>query len=188
MGQFAVVKIVKKYADMGTEEQIANLLLLMGSDRMLIFNEFTFDEEVEGQRRTLDKVIATFDRHFEPLKNFIFEIVIYDSIKRGTQSIHGFITQLQSQADNCDRGAMRKEIIRDRTVVGVRDNKLRGYLIEVKDLDLARCRQKPKQCISHKKARLECMNVGERNLGTVRVLTITRVLTIPQVQVYYPPR
>ena len=29
--QFAVVKIAKKYADMGAEEQIANLLLLMGS-------------------------------------------------------------------------------------------------------------------------------------------------------------
>ena len=45
-----VVKIAKKYVDMGAEEQIVNLLLLMGSDSVPIFNQFTFNKEVEGQR------------------------------------------------------------------------------------------------------------------------------------------
>lgn len=168
--QFAVVKIAKKYADMGAEEQIANLLLLMGSDSVPIFNQFTFNEEVEGQKRTLDNVIAMFDRHFEPVKNVIFERVKFNSIKQGTQSIHQFITQLQSQADNCDYGDMREEMIRDRIVVGVSDDKLREYLIDVEDLDLARCIRKSKQYVSHhaQAARLACTHVGEENLDAVR--------------------
>ena len=44
------MKIAKKYVDMGAEEQIVNLLLLMGSDSVPIFNQFTFNKEVKGQR------------------------------------------------------------------------------------------------------------------------------------------
>ena len=66
--QFAVVKIAKKYADIEAEEQIVNLLLLMGSDSVPIFNQFTFDDEIERQMRMLHNVIAMFDRHFESVK------------------------------------------------------------------------------------------------------------------------
>ena len=111
-----VLKIVKKYVDMGAEEQIVNLLLLMGSDSVPIFNQFTFNEEVEGQKRTLDNVIAMFDRHFDQV---IFERVKFNSIKQETQSIHQFITQLQSQADNCDYGDTHEEMIKDSIVVVV---------------------------------------------------------------------
>ena len=66
-----MVKIRKKYNDMGAEEQILNLLLLMGSASVPIFNQFTIEKIVEWQRRTLDNIIAMFDRHFEPVKNVI---------------------------------------------------------------------------------------------------------------------
>ena len=64
------------------------------------------------------------------------------------QSIHQFITQLQSEANNCDYGAMREEMIRNRIVVGVGDNKFREYLIDVEYFDLARCIRKTKQYVS----------------------------------------
>ena len=60
-----MVKIGKKYNDTGAEEQILNLLLLMGSDSILIFNQFTIKKKVERQRKTLDNIIAMFDRRFE---------------------------------------------------------------------------------------------------------------------------
>ena len=59
---------------------------------MPIFDQFTFSEDVEGQRRTLDNVIAIIDRHFEPVKNVIFERVKFNPITLETQSIHQFIT------------------------------------------------------------------------------------------------
>ena len=59
---------------------------------MPIFDQFTFSEDVEGQRRTLDNVIAMFDRQCEPINNVIFKRVKFNPIKQGTQSIHKFIT------------------------------------------------------------------------------------------------
>lgn len=115
---------------MGDEEQIANLLLLMRSDSVPIYKQFTF---TSGQTKNLGTVISMFDKHFEPVKNVIFERVKFNSIKQGSLSIHQFITQLQSQADNCDYGTIRDEMIRDRIVVGVCDDKLREYLIDVED-------------------------------------------------------
>ena len=79
--QFAVVKIAKKYADMKIEEQIVNLLVLIGSDSVPIFNQFTFSDDVEKQKRTMDDVIAMFDRRFEPVNNVISERAKFNSIK-----------------------------------------------------------------------------------------------------------
>ena len=43
---------------------------------------------------------------------------------------------LKSQADDCDFGKMRDELVRDRIVVGVIDAKLGEYLIKVDNLVL----------------------------------------------------
>lgn len=147
--QFEVVKIAKKFGDMSEEEQIANVLLLMGSDCLPIYSQFTFSDTVEDQKKKLVNVIAMFDRHFEPVKNTIFERVKFNEMKQGDMSIHQFITELQSQADNCEYGQMKDQLIRDRIVVGVSDKKLRDYLIDVEELDLAKCITKAKQYVSN---------------------------------------
>jgi hypothetical protein len=147
--QFNIYRIAKRLAAMNEEEQIANLLVLMGSDSVLIYDQFTFDEENEAEAKTLANVIRKFDAHFEPVKNVIYERVKFNSLKQGDLPIHQFITQLQTQADKCDYGDMKDELIRDRIVVGVTDDKLREYLIDLEDLNLQRCITKSKQYVSH---------------------------------------
>ncbi|XP_067937197.1 uncharacterized protein [Watersipora subatra] len=155
---------------MDADQQTANLLLLMGSDSVPIYNQFTFHATEEGRTKILDNVIAMFDRHFEPVKNVIFERVRFNSIKQGTQSIHQFITQIHSQADNCDYGTIRDEMVRDRIVVGVADDKLREYLIDVEDLDLNKCITKAKQYVSHhaQVLKMTSQEMGTENLDTVK--------------------
>ena len=87
--------------------------------------------------------------HFEPVKNLIYERVKFNDMKQGSLSIHQFITDVQTQADNCDYGTMKDELIRDRIVVGVNDHKLREYLIDIEDLTLAKAIQKAKQYVTH---------------------------------------
>lgn len=147
--QLDIYKIAKKFGDMGEEEKIANALLLMGSESVPIYQQFTFDEEVPTKEKTLDNVLTMFANHCEPVKNTIYERVKFNSMRQGELSIHQFITNLLSQADLCDYGVMRDELVRDRIVVGVNDPKLREYLIDVDGLDLASCVQKSKQYISH---------------------------------------
>ena len=150
--QFEVFKVAKKFADMNDEEQIANLLVLMGPESVPIFSQFVFEEgdtAAADKTRVLDNVIKMFDDHFEPVRNVIFERVRFNSMRQGDLPLHQFITNLQTQAKHCDYGAMRDDLVRDRIVVGVADEKLREYLIDLDNLNLQRCITKAKQYISH---------------------------------------
>jgi hypothetical protein len=147
--QFTVFQVAKKFSKMSGEEQIANLLVLMGPDSVPIYEQFVFDETVSTKKKTLKNVMKMFDVHFEPVKNVIFERMKFNSMKQGDMPIHQFITQLLTQADNCDYGAMKNDLVRDRIVVGVTDDKLRDYLIDMDNLDLQKCVTKAKQYISH---------------------------------------
>lgn len=150
--EFDIHKIVKKYSEMTAEEQIANLLVQMGNGSIPIFRQFVFEakEVDEGKNKTLNNVIAMFDTYFEPVKNVIFERSLFNKMtQEQNQTIHQFILALQDQATNCEYAAMKDELIRDRIVVGVRDNKLREYLIDTPELTLHKCIQKAKQYVTN---------------------------------------
>lgn len=148
--QFAVYQIAKDFAGMAEEVRIANMLLLMGRDCVSIYDQFVFSATVENQKKKLVNVIRMFDNHFEPVKNLIYERVKFNNMKQeSSQSIHQFIVAVQMQAANCEYGQpIVNELIRDRIVVGVRDDQLRDYLIDIDDLDLPKCIQKAKQYVS----------------------------------------
>jgi len=154
---------------MDNEEQIANLLLLMGPDSVPIFNQFTFHATATGRTRTLNNVIGMFDKHFEPVKNIIYERVQFNNIRQGDLNIHQFITQVQSQADHCDYGEMRDQLVRDRIVVGVNDSKLREQLVDIENLDLNTCIRKAKQFTSHHmQARQIATDAADANMDVLR--------------------
>jgi len=92
----------------------------------------------------LNNVIVIFDKHIEPIKNIIYERVQFDNIRQGDLNIHQFITQVQSQADHCNYGELRDQLVRDRIVVEVNDSKLREQLVDIENLDLNTCIRKAK--------------------------------------------
>ena len=108
--------------------------MLLGPDSVKIYNQFTFNEDQDDTKKTLANVIRLFDAHFEPVKNIIHQRVKFNNMRQGNMSIHQFATAVQTQADNCDYGEMRDQLIRDRIVVEVRDQTLREYLINLADL------------------------------------------------------
>lgn len=141
---------------------------VMGPDSVNVNEQFTFSEDTDDTKKTLDNVIKMFDNHFEPVKNTIFERAKFNSMVQGELSIHQFIVQLQEQAGYCEYGAMKDKLIRDRIVVGVSDKKLRDYLIDIDDLDLNKCIQKSKQYVAHHKQACQFDRVGSENLDAVR--------------------
>ena len=62
--------------------------------------------------------------------------------------IRQFITAVQTQADNCDYREIRGKLVRGTIGVGVRNQKLREYLIDLEDLALLKI-QKAKQYVAH---------------------------------------
>ena len=93
--QFEIVRIAKKYAEMEDDEQIANLLLLMGPDSVPIYNQFNFHATEEGRTRTLANVLNMFTRHFEPVRN-VFERSIFNIMTQGSKP-------LTSSSQNCNQ-------------------------------------------------------------------------------------
>ena len=147
--QFEVFKVAKKYSDMSDEEQISNMLVQMGNESVPIYAQFVYCESKEARKKTLTNTIRMFDKYFEPVKNVIYERAKFNTMRQGEKSIHQFIVELQNQADQCDYGTMKSDLIRDRIVVGVKDKKLREYLMDIDDLDLNKCIQKSKQWVSN---------------------------------------
>lgn len=170
--QFSVYKIAKRYKDMSEEEQISNMLVQMGCDSVPIYSQFVFDlteTPAAGRAKTLENAIKMFDDYFEPVKNVIYERAKFNTMRQGSMTIHQYIVALQHQADQCDYGTVRDELVRDRIVVGVSDRKLREYLIDVDELDLHKCIQKSKQWVSNHEKSSQFDHAGEDNVDGVQV-------------------
>ena len=77
------------------------------------------------------------------------EGVKLNDIRQGNLSIHQFITGVQTQTDNCDYRKIKDKLVCGRIVVGIRNQKLREYLIDLEDLALLKAIQKAKQYVAH---------------------------------------
>lgn len=166
-GQFQIYQIAKKYSTMSEEEQICNMLVQMGCDSVKIYDQFKYDEGADATKKTLKNTIKFFDDYFEPVKNVTFERVKFNRLHQGELSIHQYIVILQEQAKYCEYGAMMDDLIKDRIVVGVKDNKLREYLIDLEELDLNKCIQKAKQFTSNHGQTAQFQGTTEENLDEV---------------------
>ncbi|XP_067945360.1 uncharacterized protein [Watersipora subatra] len=146
----------------------------MAPDSVRIYDQFTFDSSQTDKKKTLVNVVKFFDAHFEPVKNVIYECVKFNDMKQGSLSTHQFITEVQTQADNCDYGNMKDELIRDRIVVGVNDHKLREHLIDIDDLTLHKAIQKAKQYVTHHSSVLQMNSSSSANDNLDEVRTRPR--------------
>lgn len=163
--QFEVYQVAKKYSAMTAEEQISNMLVQMGNESVPIYTQFVFN--ATDNKKTLANTIRMFDEYFEPVKNVIYERAKFNTMRQGEKTIHQFIVELQSQADQCEYGDMKSDLVRDRIVVGVRDKKLREYLMDVDNLDLNKCIQKSKQWVSNHQQTQRFDSVEDDNLDAV---------------------
>lgn len=161
--QFKVYAKAKGHGKLSAEEQVCNMLVCMGPESVQIYDQFVYGGE--SPALTLDNVMADFDQHFQPVKNVIYERMVFNQLaQKPGQTIHQFITEVRSQVAHCSYGELANEMVRDRIVVGVRDNKLRECLVDVEDLDLTKCIQKAKQFTS---SRVQIAHMVPDNLDAV---------------------
>jgi hypothetical protein len=106
------------------ERQIAMLIYCMGDKAEDIFSSY---QPPNDDAKVYDTVLQRFDDHFVIQKNIIFKRATFN--KRVQEQEEGetaetFITALHKLAETCDYGTLREQLIRDRIVVGIKDNKL----------------------------------------------------------------
>ncbi|KAK6183197.1 hypothetical protein SNE40_010724 [Patella caerulea] len=104
------------------DRQVSTLIYTMGQQADDIYNSFDYpaDEQI-----TYDMVKTSFDGHFIIRKNVIFERANFNkrSQKEG-ESADNYINSLFPLSEYCEYGMLREQLIRDKIVVGIRDEKL----------------------------------------------------------------
>ena len=84
---------------------------------------FTFDDDAE--QNNYDHVKEKFDHHFIAKKNVIYERAKFNQRVQGEDElVENFVADLFRLAELCEHGFLKDEMMRDRLVVGLRNDKL----------------------------------------------------------------
>ena len=137
------------------ERQISTLLYCLGEDADDVLTSTNISNE---SRKKYTDVLAKFDAHFQVCKNVIFERAQFNRrVQEHEESVEQFITSLYALSQNCQYGGLKEEMIRDRLVVGIRDNSLseRLQMDETLDLDKAKKMVRQREAVKEQQSILK---------------------------------
>lgn len=94
-----------------------------------------------GQQPTVQNIIDAFDAHFVGVTNVIYERFVFNKRdQRKDEPIEDYVAALRTLAKTCNfTPAMHDSLLRDRIVIGIRDQATREKLLQERDLTLQAC-------------------------------------------------
>ncbi|CAL1265477.1 unnamed protein product, partial [Larinioides sclopetarius] len=121
--------------DRADKIKIAILLNLLGSEGLEIFNTFKF--EPPENKEVYAEVLKRFEEYCIPRQNVVYErYKFFSCVQQEGQTIESYVTQLKTLASTCEFEEQEKGLIRDRIVIGIRDNGLKERLLRESSLEL----------------------------------------------------
>ena len=131
--RFRVASDLDKSSD---ANQVNTLIYCMGDEADDVLKGLTLTAE---QKLIYSSVRDGFTNFFVPKKNVIYQRAKFNQRVQGpSESADSFITALYALAEDCEYGALRDELLRDRIVVGIRDTVLSQKMQMESRLDLAK--------------------------------------------------
>ncbi|PFX24871.1 Uncharacterized protein K02A2.6 [Stylophora pistillata] len=131
-------EIASRLSAQSSNLRTATLLTCIGPDILEIYDGLPFGNEEE--KTDIDKVIELLDALFIGETNEIYEAYLFNQrVQEVGVSFDVFRTALHSLAKTCNFGIMQERMIRDRVVVGIRDNATRKKLLAENKLTLNKC-------------------------------------------------
>ena len=116
----------------------ATLLTCIGSDALDVYDGLDF--ESEEQKTDIDIVIQKLQSYCIGETNEIYERYRFNKRDQElNESVDAYVTALRTLAKTCNFGALEDSLIRDRIVIGVKDNQARKKLLQVSKLTLKDC-------------------------------------------------
>ena len=77
--------------------------------------------------------------HFEPKRNITYEPYVFNTVSQDEdESFDQFLNRLQELMTTCNFSTLEEEMMRDRIVIGIRDNRTHERLLREPDLKLER--------------------------------------------------
>ena len=83
---------------------------------------------------SFEDLVKKAQEHYNPQPSVILRRFQFNSCVRRGKSIANYVTRLRDLASHCEYGASAKELIRDRLVCGIRDDRLQRTLLAVPKL------------------------------------------------------
>ncbi|XP_023234168.1 uncharacterized protein LOC111633777 [Centruroides sculpturatus] len=118
-------------------QQRAILLHIIGEKGLEIYINFHLEENATNP--TVDEILTKFTDHFQPYKNIIYSrYVIFSLVQNPGQTVDEFVTELRTKAQECDFDTLTESLIRDRIVLGTRDDSIRQKMLQDPTLTLAK--------------------------------------------------
>ena len=104
-----------------------------------MFDTFNLNEE---DRVDVVKVLQEFETRCLPVSNVIYEgYILNKRAQEAGESLDHYITEVMKQAELCKYGNLKDELIRDRLVSGIKEDRIREKLLSKKDLTLEKAIQ-----------------------------------------------
>lgn len=117
--------------------QVAALLTAIGAEARKVFKAWNLSAT---ERKDIKGAIKRFDNYCNPRKNIPFERYLFNSRQQGPgESFDCYVTALRQIADKCAFDAITPDdLLRDRIIFGIADNKVRERLLREPELNLAK--------------------------------------------------
>ena len=146
--------------------QVAAFLTAIGSDARKVFKTWNLSAT---ERKDIKGVIERFDNYCNPRKNIPFERYLFNSRQQEPgESFDRYVTSLRQIADKCDFGAITPDdLLRDRIIFGIADNKVRERLLREPELNLSKTLD---ICRASEMSQAQIKTVSEFNSPNVHLL------------------
>jgi hypothetical protein len=97
----------------------------------------TLEFEDEAHRKDITKIIDAFEKHCVGETNVTYERYVFNRREQDAgEPFDSFVADIRRLIRTCEYGAIENSIIRDRIVMGIRDDATRRKLLQTRQLDL----------------------------------------------------
>ncbi|KAL1446091.1 hypothetical protein WDU94_005685 [Cyamophila willieti] len=123
--------------DAKEDKQVAMFLHLIGEHCLVIFNSFGLNNKLENKSLKLNDVIEKFNDHFVPKKNLTYvRHKFFTRSQEESESIENYVAALNKMSYECEFDKLRKDLVKDILVVGIKNIQLKERLLREDNLDL----------------------------------------------------
>ena len=117
--------------------RVAHFLNVVGKEGVQMFDTFTFDEDGHESTDNIDHVLAKFESRCLPQRNETYERYLFNKREQELgERVDQYCTALMHICEHCGFGNLRDSLIRDRLILGVKNDRAHKKLLEQKDLTL----------------------------------------------------
>ena len=102
--------------------RVAHLLNVIGKEGQEMFEMFSLSEE---HRRDINRVLGEFEARCTSVTHMIYEHYLFNKrVQQPSESVDHYLTDIIKQAGRCQYGRLQDELVRDRLVSGIQNDRI----------------------------------------------------------------